>query len=173
MYDKQTPLRIVMGEFSMKYNGHGAIIMDKDKYATEDEDIAMPAEEKARLKKLMDSNSLLVYGDEETNRETTPSCGCKRRNNCKSICCSFIFALTKEEVKKGIIKWNQERPYFIAREKDGFCPHLDRKRLHCCIYNDRPRRCRKYHCCNDPNVWQDWDKEVLNDNVFSHLPKKP
>lgn len=149
---------------------------DKDKYVTEDEDIGIPAEERARLKKilkkLIEHNSLFVYGDEENTEETVSSHGCGRKKTCKSICCSFIFALTKEEVETGIVEWNQKRPYFIAREKDGFCPHLDRKHLRCCIYKNRPKRCRKYHCRKDPNVWQDWDKGILNSNAFSHLPKK-
>jgi len=137
----------------------------------------MPDEERARLKnlleKLMENGSLFIYGDEDDTEEPEINYGCERKKDCNSVCCSFIFALTKEEVEKGIIKWNQKRPYFIAREEDGFCPHLDRKNLLCVIYNDRPIRCRKYHCCNDPNVWNDWDKGILNSNVFSHLTKKP
>ena len=151
--------------------------MDKDKYITEDQDIQMTDEERAHLikilEKLMESGSMSVYGDEDNTEETKCSHGCERKKTCKSICCSFIFALTKDEVKRGIVKWNEKRPYFIAREKDGFCPHLDRKHLRCCIYNDRPKRCRKYHCKKDPNVWHDWDKGLINSTVFSHLPKKP
>jgi hypothetical protein len=150
--------------------------MAEDKYVTDDEDIDMPEEERVRLKKiiekLMESGSFFVYGDEDKTEETVSFHGCERKKTCKSICCSFIFALTKEEVKKGTIKWNQKRPYFIAREKDGFCPHLDRKHLRCSIYNDRPKRCRKYHCEKDPTVWRDWDKGILNPDVFNHLPKK-
>jgi len=150
--------------------------MDKDIYVVENEHIAMPFEEQVRLKnillKLLESGGMFVYGDEDNNEETGCSHGCERKKICKSICCSFIFALTKEEVARGIIKWNEKRPYFIAREKDGFCPHLDRKHLLCCIYNERPKRCRNYHCCNDPNVWHDWNKGILNSTVFSHLPKK-
>jgi len=151
--------------------------MTEDKHMTDVEDTMIPDEERAHLKKLieklMESGSMFIYGDEDNTEETVPSHGCKRRRTCKSICCSFIFALTKEEVAKGIIKWNEKRPYFIARGKDGFCPHLDRKHLRCCIYNDRPKRCRKYHCRKDPNVWHDWDKGILNSKVFIHLPKKP
>jgi hypothetical protein len=150
--------------------------MAEDKHKIRDEDIMMTDEERSHLKKilekLMESGSMTVYGDEDGTDETVSSHGCGRKRTCKSICCSFTFALTKEEVTKGIIKWNKKRPYFIAREKDGFCPHLDRRQLRCCIYKDRPKRCRKYHCNNDPNVWLDWDKGILNNTVFDHLPKK-
>jgi hypothetical protein len=151
--------------------------MAENKHIPADEDTMMPDEELAHLKKLieklMESNSMFVYGDEDNTEETDVPYDCERKKDCRSICCSFIFALTKEEVDKGIIKWNQKRPYFIAREKDGFCPHLDRKHLLCSTYNDRPQRCRKYHCSSDPNVWLDWDKGILNSTVFDHLPKKP
>ena len=150
--------------------------MAEDKHKIANEDTMMTDEERSHLKnileKLMESGSLAVYGDEDSTNEPVSSHCCGRRKTCKSICCSFIFALTKEEVAKGIVKWNQKRPYFIAREKDGFCPHMDRRRLRCCIYKDRPRRCRKYHCYNDQNVWLDWEKGILNSTVFDHLPKK-
>lgn len=74
---------------------------------------------------------------------------------CKAKCCTFIFALTKEEVKKGLVKYNKDKPYFIARDMDGYCPHLNRDNLNCEVWNDRPLRCRRYDCRGDRNAWTD------------------
>jgi Fe-S-cluster containining protein len=117
---------------------------------------------KKMIEKLMEKQILVVYGDEDNDEE--------RRKICRSICCSFTFALTKKDLEKGIVQWNQKKPYFIARDADGYCLHLDRKTLRCTIWEDRPERCRKYDCRNDKNVWIDWERKMINQNVFSHLP---
>ncbi len=147
-----------------------------EKLQTEEETI-LSDEERAHLKKILEKFMELgigaVYGDEDDKEETIEYDNTGRLGICRAICCSFIFALTKEEVKKGVIKWNPKRPYFIARdEEDGYCPHLDRKTLLCEIYGDRPLRCKKYDCRKDPNVWNDWEKRIINKDIFNHLPKK-
>jgi Fe-S-cluster containining protein len=153
-------------------------IMDiDDKHTTNhsDEEEFISEEERAYIRnmieKLMEKGIFVVYGDESDEEKTVlvdPEC---KRDVCKAVCCSFVFALTKKEVEKGIIKWNPKRPYFIARDDDGYCPHLDRESLLCKIWEDRPERCRKYDCREDQNVWIDWEKKVLNKNVFKHLPE--
>jgi Fe-S-cluster containining protein len=152
--------------------------MEKDKtplnQAT-DNDREISEEQRAYIKKMLERLMELgigaVYGDEEDGNEVTIDHQ-GRLSLCRAVCCSFIFALTKEEVQKGHIKWNAKRPYFIARDEDGFCPHLDRKTLICSIWEERPQRCRQYDCRQDPNVWIDWEKRVMNPNAFDHLPKK-
>lgn len=133
-------------------------------------------EEHTHLKKILEKFMELgigaVYGDEDDEEKPIVYDNEGSMGICKAICCSFTFALTKEEVKKGIIKWNPKRPYFIARDKDGYCPHLDRNTLLCEIYGDRPLRCKKYDCRNDPSVWIDWEKRIINADAFKHLPKK-
>lgn len=154
--------------------------MSKDKTADNfdtEEEAVISEEERAHLKKILEKFLELgvaaVYGDEDDKEETVEYYNTGRLGICRAICCSFIFALTKEEVKKGVIKWNPKRPYFIAREeKNGYCPHLDRKTLLCDIYGDRPLRCRKYDCRKDPSVWVDWEKRIINNDIFSHLPRK-
>jgi Fe-S-cluster containining protein len=59
-----------------------------------------------------------------------------------------------------------------ARDADGYCSHLDRKTYRCLIWEDRPERCRNYDCRKDSNIWHDWGKEIINTDVFNHLPKK-
>jgi Fe-S-cluster containining protein len=146
-----------------------------DKLDSEEETV-ISKEERAHLKKILEKFMELgigaVYGDEDNEEESIEYDHGGRIGICRAICCSFIFALTKEEVKKGAIKWNPKRPYFIARDKDGYCPHLDRKTLLCEKYGDRPLRCKKYDCRKDPNVWIDWEKGIINEDTFKHLPEK-
>jgi Fe-S-cluster containining protein len=140
------------------------------------EDLVLSEEEKAYIKKMLERLLELgigaVYGDEDDTEETVLMNCEERKETCRAVCCSFIFALTKEEANKGTIKWNPKRPFFIARDEDGYCPHLDRESLTCKIWGDRPERCRKYVCRNDPNVWADQEKKILNKDVFKHLSKK-
>jgi Fe-S-cluster containining protein len=140
---------------------------DKE-YFTEEQRVYI----KEMVEKLMEKRILVVYGDENENGEGVCFDDDGRKKQCKSVCCSFIFALTKEDVKKGIIQWNPKRPYFIARDGDGYCPHLDRETLCCTIWEYRPERCRHYDCRKDGYVWQDWEKRILNKDVFNHLPKR-
>jgi Fe-S-cluster containining protein len=125
---------------------------------------------KKMLERLMELGIGVVYGDEEEGNEVAIDHR-GRLPLCRALCYSFIFALTKEEVQRGHIKWNPERPYFIARDEDGFCLHLDRKTLMCGIWEERPRRCRQYDCRQDTNVWIDWQNKVMNPNAFDHLRK--
>lgn len=141
-----------------------------------EENFEISEEEKAYIKKmlerLLELGFAAVYGDEDNSEKPVIFDHEDRKHICKAVCCSFIFALTKKEVEKGIIKWNPKRPYFIAHDEDGYCLHLNRESLLCEIWNDRPERCRKYDCRKDPNVWLDWDKKIINAEVFSHLPEK-
>ena len=127
---------------------------------------------KEMVEKLMEKRILVVYGDEDENAVGVCFDDDGRKKQCKAVCCSFIFALTKRDVEHDMIRWNQKRPYFIARDEDGYCPHLDRETLRCTIWEYRPERCRNYDCRKDGNVWEDWEKKILNKDVFKHLPKQ-
>ena len=96
----------------------------------------------------------VVYGDEAPNQEDACiDCG-SYQSMCKAKCCTLIFALTQEEAEAGKVAYNQDKPYFIARdEEDGDCPHLDRKSYQCAVWNDRPIRCRAYSCEEDSLIW--------------------
>ena len=65
---------------------------------------------------------------------------------CKAFCCTYVFALTQEEAKKGFYKYNAEKPFYIARDADGYCSYLDHTTFNCSIHDKRPLRCRKYAC---------------------------
>lgn len=140
-----------------------------------DNDVEMSEEQRTYMKKMLKRLLQLgigaVYGDED-NGENPVEFDCKERLTiCKAVCCSFVFAITKEEVQKGLIQWNSELPYFIKREEDGYCPHLCRETRICSIWNDRAERGRKYDCRKDTSVWLDWENSIINPSVFDHLPK--
>lgn len=119
---------------------------------------ALAREEKIRivsvLNKMLDMGMAAVYGDEAPD-EPDADVPCQEAlHQCRSKCCTCHFALTKDEVRKGIIEINPEKPFFIARDADGYCPHLDRDTLQCKIWDDRPLRCRRYDCREDADI--DW-----------------
>lgn len=118
---------------------------------------SIPEDEKKRivsaLIKMMEMGMGAVYGEEDENvPDAKVKCG-SLMERCKAKCCTFTFALTKYEVEAGKIDHNQKRPFFIARDDDGYCPHLDRVSMECSVWDDRPLRCRRYDCTNDPHVW--------------------
>ncbi len=136
-------------------------IEELDEDFKDDEDYqALSREEKLRIirvmNKMMDMGMAAVYGDEDPDEaEADVPCG-SVIHLCKAKCCSFIFALTKEEVAQGLIKTNPDKPYFIARDKDKYCPHLDRNTLACGVWENRPLRCRRYDCRDfAEDVWTD------------------
>ena len=87
-----------------------------------------------------------VYGvEDDAEPEAVVDC-LSKIESCSAHCCKYVFALTIEEVKKNVFKYDPERPYYMARDEDGYCPYLDRKTFLCGIHNRRPLRCRKYGC---------------------------
>lgn len=104
------------------------------------------------MQKMMETGICAVYGKED---EGLPDAKVNCEANlkwCRAICCSFQFALTKEEVQKGHLKHNPSRPFFIARDSDGYCGHIERSTLRCTVWSERPLRCRRYDCKQDPQV---------------------
>ncbi len=121
---------------------------------------ALSDEEKLRIINVMDKMMAMgmaaVYGD-ESDDIADGKIDCSRYlNQCQAKCCSFIFALTKDEVAAGHIRYNKDKPYFIARDADGLCPHLDRQTLQCDIWEKRPLRCRRYDCSRDETETPSW-----------------
>jgi len=87
-----------------------------------------------------------VYGlEDDTEPEAFVNCAAEIAS-CRANCCTYVFALTQEEVKRGFFKYNAERPYYMASDADGYCHYLDRKTFQCSIHEKRPLRCRKYAC---------------------------
>ncbi len=105
------------------------------------------------LEKMMDMGIGAVYGDEDEDIPDADAPCDSMLGQCEARCCGFVFALTRQEAEQGVVEYNRDKPFFIARDDDGLCPHLDRDQLQCKIWDNRPLRCRRYDCRNDTEVW--------------------
>ena len=101
------------------------------------------------LNKMLEMGIGAIYGQEEEGLpDAVIDCRSKIQK-CGAACCTLTFALTRDETQKGIIRHNPEKPFFISRNTDGYCTHLDRSSMECTVWNDRPLRCRRYDCTED------------------------
>ncbi len=90
---------------------------------------------------------------------------------CKAICCKFPFALSRQDVEEGIIRWEFGRPYLIAHDTDGYCVHLDRETYRCKVREHRPVPCRGFDCKNNEKwkVWEDYDGNLINSKLIEEI----
>ena len=109
----------------------------------------------AAFEKTLERGMAAIYGDETADEPDADVPCAKHLDTCQSRCCSLIFALSPAEVSLGIVQFNSDRPYFIARDADGLCPHLDRDSRKCQIWSQRPLRCRRYDCHDNKIFWPD------------------
>lgn len=96
-----------------------------------------------------------------------------RLHICKAICCKFPFALSRQDVEEGIIRWDFGRPYLIAHDSDGYCVHLDRKTYQCTVHENRPVPCRGFDCKDNEKwkVWVDYEKKIINQKLIEQINK--
>ena len=85
---------------------------------------------------------------------------------CKAACCRLPFALSKQDIREGIVHWDLGQPYIIAQEKDGYCTHMDRGCQRCTIREHRPVPCRAYDCSKDNKIWLDFEKKIINPDIL-------
>lgn len=130
-----------------------------EEFADDPEWQAMTAVQREKLlsimEKMIDMGIAAVYGDEDEDIPDTKIDCTTCIPHCQARCCTLIFALTKDEVDTGNIQYNLQRPFFIARDDDGYCPHMDRQTFGCKIWENRPLRCRRYDCRDDETIWPD------------------
>jgi len=101
------------------------------------------------LNKMLEMGIGSIYGQEDDGLPDAVI-DCRRRiRECRAACCTLTFALTRDEAQKRIIRHNPEKPFFISRNTDGYCTHLDRNSMECTVWNDRPLRCSRYDCTGD------------------------
>lgn len=81
---------------------------------------------------------------------------------CKAACCKLAFALSRQDIEEGIVKWKLGQPYLNAQASDGYCVHLQRGTHTCGVYQHRPLPCRAYDCRKDKRIWQDFEKAMIN-----------
>ncbi len=78
---------------------------------------------------------------------------------CRARCCTFVFALSTEDLDEGVIRFDYGQPYMIRQRSDGYCVHNDTARG-CTVHAQRPRTCRTYDCRADKRVWIDYEKRI-------------
>ena len=94
-----------------------------------------------------------------------------RMHLCQAACCKLPLALSKEDVREGVVEWELGQPYIIAHGPDGYCVHLDREAHGCGVYAQRPIPCRGYDCRKDGRIWLDFENGVVNPQI--HEPAWP
>lgn len=128
------------------------------------------------VKKFVESKIGLLYQDPECDKYTfehEAEVDCQsRRHLCKAVCCKFPFALSKQDVVEGVIRWEFGRPYLIAHGADGYCVHLDRESYRCTVWEQRPVPCRGFDC-EDNEKWKVWadygDRKLIRVEVKMNL----
>lgn len=124
------------------------------------------------VKKFTESGIGLMYQDPEYDKysfEHEANIDCLGRLHvCKAICCKFPFALSKQDVEEGIIRWEFGRPYLIAHGEDGYCLHLDRETYQCTVRKHRPVPCRGFGCHDNEKwkIWDDFENMIINSELF-------
>jgi len=86
---------------------------------------------------------------------------------CQAVCCKMGFALSRQDIDEGKLRWDLGRPYMIAKDGNGYCNHLNRASCRCTIWEHRPIPCRAYDCRNDKRIWIDFNEGITNPNLLN------
>jgi len=115
--------------------------------------------------------ALMKTEEDKYAYQSTVQIDCENRIPlCRAACCRLNFALSQQDVEEGRVKWDLGHPYMIRRESDGYCHHLDRHRLGCGIYEQRPVVCRGYDCRKDARIWADFENKVVSPDLEKLFP---
>jgi len=85
---------------------------------------------------------------------------------CKAACCRLPFALSKQDIREAVIRWDLGQPYIIAQDDDGYCTHMDRTSYRCLVREHRPVPCRAYDCSKDQKIWLNFAERVINPDIL-------
>jgi Fe-S-cluster containining protein len=127
------------------------------------------------VKKFINEGMGLTFQEQEKDKYTFEpvKIDCKARLPiCKAACCKMRFALSKQDVEEGIVKWEFGRPYLIAQGEDDYCVHMDRGRLNCTIHSHRPVPCRGYDCRADKRIWADFEAKIVSPELEKLLQEQ-
>lgn len=131
-----------------------------EEFADDPDFLAIPEAKRPRVlemlaafEKTLERGVAAIYGDESADEPDADVPCANHLGTCQARCCTLMFALTPAEVELGVVRFNADRPYFIARDEDGLCPHLDRDTLGCGVWQQRPLRCRRYDCRDNVDIW--------------------
>jgi hypothetical protein len=112
---------------------------------------------------------LLQDGPEQDKYSFAPEAhiDCENRiEYCKAACCRLPFALSKQDIREGIIRWDLGQPYVIEHGDDGYCSHLERGSCRCTVREARPVPCRAFDCRTNRNIWLDFENKVINPDIL-------
>ena len=86
-----------------------------------------------------------------------------RAHLCHAACCRLPFALSHQDVREGIVRWE---PGPAVRDRPGratgIAAHMDRGMCACTIYANRPVPCRGFDCRQDKRIWLDFEQMIPN-----------
>jgi Fe-S-cluster containining protein len=85
---------------------------------------------------------------------------------CKGACCGFIYCLSLQDISEGI-RWDLSKPFKSCIGDNGYCLYLREDDMRCSMYEKRPLGCRLYDCRNDQRVWLNFDKKIINPDLFT------
>lgn len=92
-----------------------------------------------------------------------PAIDCENRLHlCKAACCRLTFALSRQDIDEGTLRWDFRQPYMVARGECGYCVHIDHPSHRCSVYGQRPVICRGYDCRHDDRIWVDFENKLIN-----------
>ncbi|RPJ83103.1 MAG: YkgJ family cysteine cluster protein [Acidobacteria bacterium] len=145
------------------------LLIEKGLVQTEELDERKNVLAERLLKKFTDQGMGVAYQDPEHEKyefAATVQIDCRScLPFCKAACCRLAFALSRQDVEEGIVRWDFTHPYMIARRPNGYCQHLDQTRLSCTVHLHRPLPCRAYDCRNDKRIWEDFEKKIVSPDL--------
>ena len=153
------------------------ILDEKGLITIEELDERKRAVAKRLVKKFAEKGMGAVYQDPEHDKynfhkQVEIDCD-SRLHLCKAACCKiFSFALSRQDIREGIIKWDLGHPYMIAKDEDGYCKHLDRATYQCTVREHRPVPCRAFDCRKDKRIWLDFERKIINPDVHKFENQK-
>jgi Fe-S-cluster containining protein len=85
---------------------------------------------------------------------------------CRAACCRLPFALSKQDIREGVVHWDLGQPYLIAHNGNGTCGHLDPSTQACAVWAQRPVPCRAFDCRKDNRIWLDFEGMIINPDIY-------
>ena len=80
------------------------------------------------------------WTDDDELTDPTVQCG-----DCAAVCCRLIVLVAPtDRVPSGLTVVDAQGQRVMARAADGWCVALDRQRMRCGIYAQRPDECRRF-----------------------------
>ena len=66
-------------------------------------------------------------------------------SNCEAVCCRLtVVLMPHDDVPHWLVQEDPRGPDTMAKGDDGWCIALDRDRMCCSIYSQRPQVCRDF-----------------------------